>query len=801
MTESYFAASKRLVRRHPAFAVTIVLSLGIGISATSAAMSLVESARYGALPFANAERVEHLYAASRRAPDQRTWEIPLTAVGALTGANGPLQDAAIYDMTSLHVRRDGVIASAWATKASVNLFSVLGSRPLIGRLFDRRDEDGPNVVVLSQDYWEREFGADSSAVGRTIDLNSSVYRVIGIVTRQTAFPENAAFWVPGFSNAEVAVGRGSASVVGLRRTGSTPDATRLRITASASIALANQPKGANGVMIGSVALRSYLLMSRLDFISLILILLAAFLAIVSGVNFTTLTLARGIRRRQEIAVRAALGASAVRLVHEMIAESMLLCGVGGLVGVLLSQPVLAVLRMAFGTLLPPWLTIEIGWRTLAGSVAIAMVAGLAFGIGPAVDLSRTALSEFLKATSPTSSSGAGTKRIRSLLISIQVALATAALVCFGAILGRSMIAGSAALGYDYAPIVRTYVTDSVKSDAVRIAHLDAILGDAAQIPGTQTAGFRKGTYVYASKCMADDGRGLRSAEELGIHGCLAQEISAGFFSTMRPRLIAGRIPSDDEVTHGAPVAVVTKTLANQLFGDRALGSRVRLNGASSTAATIVGVVDDVRDPGEELTTPMDVFVPYGASLLPRISNTETRELWVRVSSLTPGYLRTLGQHLTASGLGGVEISQVQSLDSMVRQALNFYRQLADIVIALFLVALALSALGIHGLVSYTASARTRELAIRESLGAKRAQIAALIVRDAIVQGTYGLAAGAVIAACTLRYLKGSDFDVTAVLITGVVALVVVYATVVSAAVGPIRMTWRRGLSMALRVEG
>jgi hypothetical protein len=320
-------------------------------------------------------------------------------------------------------------------------------------------------------------------------------------------------------------------------------------------------------------------------------------------------------------------------------------------------------------------------------------------------------------------------------------------------------------------------------------------------PGTQNAGFRKVTYVAASKCVAENKRGLNSAADVGTINCWADEISPGFFATMRPHVISGRIPSDAEITHGAPVAVVTKSVATRLFGGHALGNRIHLDAATGSAATIVGVVDDVREPSDELGTRLTVFVSDAAALLPRAFGPDVRELWMRPSFLTPGYLRMIGQRLTANRSDGVEISGAESLEATVKRTQNAYRQLASIVIALFVVALAMSALGIYGLVSNTVTARTRELAIRESLGARRAQIVALIVKDAIIQCTIGVAAGTLISACILRYLNTSDFDAIAVAIIASSTLPIVYGTVAFAAFGPVRSTWRRGISIALRTDG
>jgi putative ABC transport system permease protein len=785
----------RILTHHRAFSACVILSLGVGISAGSAVIAVVDSMRHAPLPFANASRIEQV-AYRRRSDPSRQWsDLPPEVARALKSGGSPVADVAVYKAEAMRLHDRDRVFDEIGLRVSPNFVSVLGAKMFLGRAFSAADASVPGIV-LSFNFWTSKLGSDSSLVGRTIEVNGAPVVVTGISSRESEFPMTIVAWA---SDAAIANPGGTRRDVETLVLLDRPADPRMRATivarATSAYYEAKAWRGAARpeITMESSPLRDFLL-SSLRGVVLILTIIAVFVGLLSAVNFAALVLARGIRRRGELGVRAALGASVKMLAGEIVGECLVLCAMSGVLAALLAPMFVDIVRASFEQFLPAWFHIELSWRTIGWSVALAIGMGVIFGLGPAVDLSRPALATFLRAASGTTSDGGKLATARARLVAIQVALATAVLVSLGAVLGKTIFLARADTGFDHGSVAIGQAKDS--SSAVSMRASNRLLDDVRAVPGVAGAGLI-GYQTVSSLQIKPDGD---APGELPFQIASIDQISADFFAAMRPRLTAGRLTTRDEATSGAPVVVVTQDIAEHVFAGRsAVGRRLRLPTHPDQPLTIIGVIETFNlHPylrGETPTIFISSAVRGG-----RASNTTDRtELWVR-SSGNPDVTARAVQLLSAQHrFGRVQLIETRSVVASLARDYVTFRGLVRFVMGVFGVALGLAALGIYGLVAYTAEMRARELAIREAIGATRVHVSVLVLRGAIIQGVAGVAAGALLATLMIGYLNSYALQLHAIAGATTLSIVLVATTILLSSLGPLRSMWKRDLSAVLRV--
>ncbi|HUQ79516.1 MAG TPA: ABC transporter permease [Gemmatimonadaceae bacterium] len=782
----------RIIAQHRFFSACVIVSLGVGISSASGVIAIVDSMRYGPLPFRNADQVEHLFGESRLRIGVRNSDVPAIVFRALQAPGTPVEDVAAYAVQSFEVRDREHVFNAWGSRTTANFPQVLGARTALGRAFDSTDAAGMPAVMLSHRYWRSELGSDEGVVGRTIDLDGVAHRIVGVATREWDFPEGVTLWASSLDTRDLETRGRRLMVLAKLKEGADARRARQQIIGIANNAMASLPRRRPNERLSSTSFRGFSEL-RLAGVVFILTIISVFVGFLTAVNFAALVLARGIRRRGEVGVRAALGASVWRLARHIVAESLVLCALGGLVAALLGPSVVAFVRSGFAEMLPVWLTITTSWRSVAASAVLAMLLGMVFALGPALDIARPALAGFLRAASSTVADGAGLARTRSWVVGIQVALATGVLISLGAVMGRSLLSRTPRAGFDYQPLIVSYVSDSGRAADVA-GRLNGLLSTTKETPGVGSAAYLDDRYLDPTTVVAAVGTSLTTAEEAGLDSPWLGRAGEEFFNVMRPRVAQGRLFTRDEESLGAPVAVVSRVVAHVLFDDAAIGKQIRVD---DKPLTIVGVIEDIRLSGYQPDPTAAVFVPMPTRGVD-IVGVSTRQMWVRVSGSIGLTARMVQSRGSAIGAGRLRIRAPHSMAASMAEELAGYRSVARLTLAIFGVALALAAIGIYGLVAHTAEMRSRELAIREALGATRIQVATLLLRGALLQALVGAAAGAMIAIIVVDYLSGSRFKLTTTGVASIVAIGVVVLTVLVSSIGPLRTTWRRGLSQTLR---
>ena len=781
----------RIITQHRFFSACIILSLGVGISGAAGVIAIVDSLRYGKLPFRNADRVEHLYMQSRSKAGSRTEDVPAIVYRAMRSASSPAEDVAAYQVTTLRVRDGERTFTAFGARATPNFVTLLGVRVALGRSFDSTDAGEPSVLVGYQ-FWHTELGGDSSIIGRSVELNGRPHRVLGVAAREWEFPERVGFWASSLDPNAVETKNGRLNVVVRLSPGVDAAHARAQLVALGSAAIAGIHHRPNE-RLASASFRDFI-RRRLDGIVFVLTVISVFVGFLTAVNFAALVLARGIRRRGEIGVRAALGASVARLARQIVGETMLLSALGGVLAAVLAPVVVASIRDGFAGIMPPWLTVNYGWRAVASSALVAMIFGAIFALGPAIDLARPALATFLRSAGNTTADGGRLARTRSWIVGIQVALATGVLIALGALMGKSLLVREPTVGFDARPVIVGFVSDSGRADEVS-GRLAGVRSTIATTPGVGAVAYLEEQPLDPAGVIIERGSTTATADADGVEDLRLERIGEGFFNVMRPRVVAGRLFTADEQERGAPVAVVSKRVAHELFDDDAVGKRVRLGGETRI---VIGTIDDIRlhafqpDPTPALFTPM-------RSREIAMGGRTARQLWVRATGPIPITVRSLRARAATNQLGSARVMEIRSLAAEVARDLTAYRSVSRLVLSIFALALGLAALGIYGLVAYTAEMRSRELAIREALGASRLRVAASMLEGAFIQAFAGASGGALLSIIAIDYLNGFQLKLRATGGATIVAFIVVSATVLVASIGPLTRTWRRDLSFTLRV--
>jgi putative ABC transport system permease protein len=771
----------RFLTQNKAFAACVVFSLGVGISVAAAVVAIVESVRNGPVPFANAERIEVIYVGDGSILDRRYYVAP-EIIRALTAPESPIEDAALSRFGSYGIRDGEHVVNGWILEVTPNYPRMLSARMHIGRPFGVGDSPEERHLMLSHRLWTKEFHSDSTIVGRTVFLDAIPHVVVGVTARDWSYPERIGAWASNAAMLATFRRHGNqVEMLALRKSNIDAKQARIMISTIGTAAMTTRSSPQERVQSESLRDRLTLGLSQMLFA---LGLVAMFVGFITAVNFAALVLARGIKRREEIAVRAALGASVGRLVRQIVGETVWLSAAGGVLAALLAPAVLNTVLVTFDRSLPLWLTLTLSWRVLLASVAISMLLGVVFALGPALDLARPALSTFLHASWAGVSAAAGAQRSRAGLVTIQVGLATAFLVLFGALLGRTLILTRVDPGYDYERII----TGSIARERRGPTKVSpAVLANAEQLQGVTHAALVQARHLWPYELTFDGATGDTAAFEF----IWAAQTSEAFFSIAQPTLVAGRLPTPEEYRGRAPVAVVTEVVARRVFDGEAIGKTIRVDRLTLTVIGVLSRFDRTAwDPGSTAAVISPIVDAPNLWTQP--------ELWLRVgdASQVQPILRDLQQR-SAMNLLGARI-RFTSLGVEMRDSKRAVWAVARIIYAIFGIALALAAIGIYGLVSYTVEMRNREMAIREALGASRVRVSALLLRSAIIQTLVGVVAGSAFATVVASLIRNENLAMNTAAGATVIAFIVVALTVLASSFGPLRATWRRDLSAVLR---
>jgi predicted permease len=737
----------RTLGRARGFTAVAILVLALGIGANTAVFSVTDYVLIRPLPFPSADRLVKVW---ENLPGYREMELSPADYRDWKKLNTVFDDMAAVATGSVNLVGEGTPERIEAASVTGNLFAVLGVKPLLGRpIISADDQPGaPLTAVISYALWQKAFGGDPGVLGRKVNLDGTSYVVIGIMPAQFGFPDQRVeLWMP-FQFTESAYSDRNNNylegVARLRPGVSLPQA-RANLTLVAGQLRRQFPKELENTGATVNALHDELSdQSRL----LILALSGAALCVllIACTNLANLLLARALSRHKELAVRTALGAGRERLVRQLVTESMVLSLLGGVLGVFLAYLALPILTRLVPSLPVPGVP-SIDLRVLCFGGIVTALTGIGFGTLPALRVSRD--SDF-KGLREGSRAGTGRKSsLRSALILIEVTLSMVLLISAGLLLRALISIQSVDPGFRTDGVLTLQTALPLpKYDLVakRTAFYRQVLSQVHALPGVSDA-------AYISFLPMTMGGGIwpvdidgKTLDRAVGHSASLRFITPGFFSTLQIPLRAGRNMNESDAQDRPQVAVVSDSFARRyLPGESPLGHHFKF---AYYERTIVGVVGDVRVRGLERSSEPQVYLPYQQVPDGYFPFYIPKDLAIRTSG-NPGQLLPAVWRIVRNADPEQPISNVRTLAEIVQTNTAPRSVQVRIIVAFAALALLLAGIGIHGLLSFSVSNRSSEIAVRVALGAQPRDILRIVLQQSLV-----LAAAGVLLGLTLAYAAG-----------------------------------------------
>ena len=752
----------RTLRKNPGYSAIAIATLALGIGANTAIFSLVDGILLRPLPYASPERLVSV-----------TVTYPNGAFVAMRQQMRSIDVAAYAEGQEVNLTGLGEPVRVLATLTSAELFSILGVRPALGRVFEPgEDRLGQNrVVLLSDALWERQFSRDPAIVGRPITLDGVSRQVVGVMAPHFRFPSpKTDLWIPLNPDPQQVATYWAGDfmpVVARLRPGVTVEqaSADVRLFQSRVTALFpwqmpaswNADAAAVPLQTGIVGnLRARLLM-LLGVVALVLLIACA--------NVANLTLARGAARAKEIGIRAALGAARPRIARQLLTESVIVALLGGLVGLLVATQGLPLLKRVLPADTPRLLEAQLDWRVLAFTGALAFVTGLVFGIVPALQASRGPLTESLAAGGRGAALSVSQVLRRALVIA-EVALAVMLVAAAGLLVRSFWKLSQVDAGFRPEHVVTARITPSQPfcSEVERcLAFYRRALEEIEAAPGVRSAALANTPPLggrVTKRSLTFPGLTPPTQQPL----VWLNVVTPDYFRVMSIPLVRGRPFSSADTSGNPPVAIVSAATAERFWpGEDPIGKQVQFVG-ERTWHTVVGIAADVRafDLHNDVPSWMrgTLYVPFS----PRATLEDGRipsEMTIAVSTTAePGQIGTLLRRSLAAVNQDVPISEVQTLGTSVSDAISTRASLALIVVAFAGLALVLGMIGIYGVLSFLVSKRTREIGIRLALGARRSDVLWSVMREGIMFASTGIALGLAAAVAAARVLAGELYGVS-----------------------------------------
>jgi putative ABC transport system permease protein len=745
----------RMARRNPGFTALAVLTLALGVGATTAIFSVVKAVLLNQLPYSHPDRVVALSQRDSAAPAG-------DGLGGWT-ARELRARAQLFESISLYgdgqrtLMENGESEVLRGMRVNYDFFQTLGVKMLLGRSFLAHEEQWPraNVVILSHGLWKRRFGGDPNIVGRALNLSTETYRVIGVLppdfyplrmSNPAEKPE--IFLALGYDPRQASVCRScfGGSAIGRLKPGVGVNQARAELNGIMREIAREYPSDyARDTSVLLEPLRDRLI-GRVQTALWVLLGAVAFVLLIACANVANLLLARATARSKEMALRAALGGGRWRLASQMLTESLLLSVFGGAAGVLLGWRGTSVLAVLAPRELPRFDEIGMDATILAFGVGVSLATGLLFGILPAVRASRL----------PVRAAPRG--GLRSLLVIAEVALAFVLVVGTG-LLGKSLLRLTAVdAGFDPHHILTlTPTADGARyaTPAATLGYYRQVIAKVRAIPGILDAGMISNVPLSHTEPMKLRVEGAPSLSDSEAPSADVFWVSPDYFRVLKIPLKRGRFFTDQDGVGEPPAALVSEWLVKSRFaGSQPIGQRIQLGPQQERGPwfTIVGIVGDVRQNGFDREPDEALYVPQAAE----------PDHYTRLVARTAGDPMNFERAVRAA-IREIDplqpVFHVQPMDDYVASFLAD-RSFTLTLIGLFgTSALLLAAVGVYGVISYTVGLRTREVGIRMALGAERFTILRLILRDVLGLLAWGLAAGFLSALVLTRFLSHMLFEV------------------------------------------
>jgi putative ABC transport system permease protein len=758
----------RSLLQHPGFTVIAVITLALGIGANTAMFSVINAVLLRPLPYHEPQRLVTIW---EQSPERGLYQMPVSFANLRdwVDQNHTFDQISAYTFTNLNLIGAGEPARLGGVRVSHNLFSLIGAAPQLGRTFlPEEDREGAvNVVILGHALWKNRFGSDSGIVGRSLTLNNQSYTVVGVMSSGFQFPVGFGYmgkvlndpidlYVPlAATSDESRRGNYSFFALGRLRPGVSIDQARAEMTTIESRLEQQYPDSNTGIGISLIPTQEQTV-KEIRPALLVLLGAVAFLLLIACANIANLLLARAASRQKEMAIRSALGASRLRILRQLLTESLLLSVVGGIVGLLLAVwSTKAVMALAPDNI--PRLN-EVGFDTRIFSFAlvVSLVTGIVFGLVPALHATKPDLNEGLKEGQRGSMESTFGKRTRRALVVAEVALSLMLLIGAGLLIKSFLRLQRENLGFNPENLlaVSLELPDSTyPEDRQQAAFFQEALVRLGTVPGVKSVGTTTGLPLTLSLSGSDFRIEGRPEPEAGKEMIIEKRsVSPGYFGTLGIPLLKGRDFSDRDNSDAPAAAIINAELARVYFpNEDPINKRISFDDRQSWIS-IVGIVGDVKQQGLDSNAKPEVYFPYLQAPAPSMSVV----------------VRTLSDPLSA--VAAVK-SQIQTIDKdlPIDDAETMQQLLAEstsgrrfntLLLTLFAtVAVMLAVVGIYGVMSYSVTQRTHEIGIRMAVGAQPRDVFRIVIGQGMLLALIGVALGLVGAFALTRLMTTMLFGV------------------------------------------
>jgi predicted permease len=795
-------SARRTLARSPGFALTAVAIAAIGIGATAAAFSMVDHVLIRPFPFARQDRLVILRQADL-AGLGRYWDVSPANYRDWKAMSTSFESMGAYRGLSVNLNGgEGEPQRLDGASVTAELLPTLGVQPAMGRIFTMQDdrESASATVILSYGLWQEQFGGDPGILGRTIELDSQPYTVIGVMPRNFYFPNREArLWTAMRWDVNAFDDRTNTYIfpVGRLKSGVSLPQAQAELRGIASQLTRAYPKELTQVGIAAVRLRDDISeRSRL----MLKVLLGASLCVllIACTNLANLLLARAMVRRRELAVRAALGAGRERLVRQMLTESLMLAFAGGVLGIALAQSALPLLVRLVPVSLPIAEVPTLDARVLLFAALVTCATGIGFGMAPALRRGSGSVAELSEGGR--SGMGGRRERLRSILVATEVACSVVLLVGFGLLTRALWRIQSVDPGFkpDHVITLRTSLPmPRYETAEAREPFYRRVLEETRRLPGVTSAGYTTFLPIVL-------GGGIWPVQIAGQPENLANRrtasfrfVTPGYFQTMGIPLLAGRDVRQTDGEAAPYVVLVSQSFVKRYWQTgNPLGRHIDIGNHDRT---IVGVVGDVKVRGLERNSEPQVYAAWqqADAVAPWYA---PKDLVVRTTGNAASLAPALRQIIHQAD-PGQPVSEMRLLTDIVAGDTATRRVQLTVLGTFAAIAFLLAAVGIHGLLAFAVSSRTQEIGVRIALGARPVDIVAMTAGEGMRLAAIGVAAGGALAYGAGRLLesllagvKPSDPE------TFAAAIVLAVAMTLAGSLVPIVRATRVDPTTAMRAE-
>ena len=809
----------RTLRKSPGFTAVAILTLALGIGASTAVFSLVNAVLLKPLPFPHAERIVFPWRLPRAGLNLGFDKYPWGRVDFLffSQETKAFEDLGAFVSGTFDLTGSADPVQLNGLRASAGFFPSLGASPALGRTFsDEEDRPGnEHEVVLSNALWRQRFGGDRNILGHAIELNGAAYTVIGVMPPGFAFPRanempdsftfapQVQLWVP------LALNRGSMipnepdelAVIGRLKPGVTISQAQADMDVMGE-RLERERKNGQGWFRSDVTPLARQIAGDTRQPLLLILAAVGVVVLIACSNVASLMLTRSLNRKREMTVRAALGAGAFRLIRQLLTESVVLASMGGIVGILLAEMAIYFVKIFGPSSIPRLNEATLDIRVLLFALGVTLLTGILFGMVPALGVARQNLVESLKDGGRRAGSSRASQNARNALLVSQIALALVLVIATGLLTRTFYRLLKVDPGFQTAHALTFQLTlpaSKYPDQAHIVSVYQQVLRHLQELPGIEAAGVTETVPmdgVTESTAIRLSDRPPANGTDIPMANYTM--VSPGYFAAAGTPIIRGRAFLESDTANSMPVAVISEALVKKYWsGQDPIGKRIAPRSLSFPEETIVGIAADVKRLSLRESPPPEMYVPYTQKIWPSLL---AMNVVVRTTE-DPTSLATNLPAAVHSVDPDLPIADLRTLNSIVEDSMTVPRFAMLLLGAFGGLALVLAAVGMYGVISYNVTQRTQEIGIRMALGAQRSSVFQMVLGQGARLAAFGITIGIAAAFAATRLMRSFLYGVDAgdpltfAAVAALLALIALLACYV-----PARRAMRVDPIVALRYE-